>query len=300
MPSNRLWGLGALAVIDVLLGLATNIIANAIGKVGASVVAGTLILAIIVMFGRLMGQAGHRTLLFSVIGAVLLFAVAARNAPREKVRDVSTTSSSPAAVPPSPAPERLSLSQYLDRWRNGPVKIDVEHYNSWVQRATEDDEIDETVLDLRVGIRNESTEGIDLSTAPGSLVLLMNRSFDPGTYAVDQHRVAEVPPDWYLFAVGFDNDDNAITVNGKDHRIAWCGGPLGVGEEFSSSSPAENGVVFSVPPPATETASENDAVPPRAAHVLGLAWLDTDGTIRGYAPIEKWAGPNTIASFLHA
>jgi hypothetical protein len=301
MPINRLWGLGALAVIDVLLGLTTNIIADAIGKVGASVVAGTIFLTIIVTFAKLSSQSGRpSSLLISVIGALLLFAIAAKNAPRDPEQPVSSTSTAPAGTAPSPFPEKRSLSQYMAEWRNGPLKIDVEHYNSWVYRATDGDGIDETVLDLRVGIRNESTEGIDLSTAPGSLVLIMNESFDDGVYTVDQQRISEVPSEWYLFAVGFNRNNNVVTVSGKTHPIAWSGGLLGVGEEFSASSSAQNGIAYSVPPPAARAASENDAVSPRAAHVLGLAWLDPDGTIQGYTPTERWAGPNTIDSFLHA
>jgi hypothetical protein len=301
MPRKSLWVYGALAVIDVLLGVATNLLAETIGEAGASVVGGTMFLAIIVTFGKLIGNgAGRRTsLVVTVAGALLLFAITTANAPDQGARP-GPPAPSVSATSPSPVPTQRSLSQYLDEWRNGPVKIDVSHYNAWVSRATGDDDIDATRLDLRVGIRNESTAGIDLSTAPGSLVLIMNKSFDDDTYAVDQQRISEVPSDWYLFAVGFDNDENWVEVDGKRHPITWSGGSLGVGEEFSASSPAQNGVAYAVPPPASKSASEIDAVSPQAAHVIGVAWLGAQGTIQGYTPVEKWSGPNTMASFLHA
>ena len=312
MSSNRLWGLGALAVIDVMLAVATDLIAEAIGTLGAFAIAGTLFLAITVTFGKLVmredparasGWLGRQALLFlSVAGALGLFAIAAMNAPPRYVAHDQPLPSTPgtSSPAPSPSPAQLSLSQFLAKWQNGPVKLTVEHYNSWVSRADGKDDIDATIVDLRVSVRNESTEEIDLATAPDSLVLIMNEPFDDGTYAVDQQRIGEVPPEWYLYAVGFDNEDNFVEIDGKKHTIHWSGGTMGVGEDFSSSSPAQNGAAFAVPPPAAKSASEIDAVAPKAAHVLGLAWLGSDGTVQGYTPVECWAGPNSADSFLKA
>ena len=160
MLRDRLWTLAALAAIDVLLGLSTDLIADAIGRLNAFAIAGALSLAIGVAFGRKVldesavpagGRFGRRALLsVSMTGALGLFALTAASRPEEPARIVQAA---PGTTSPSPSPvaEKLTLSQYLQKWRNGPVKLTVEHYNSWVARATDEDEVDQAVLDLRVG-----------------------------------------------------------------------------------------------------------------------------------------------------
>lgn len=299
MARNQLWVLGAAAAANVLLGMGTDMIAAAIGGLSAFAIAGALSLAIGVTFGlKVVAEdlLPRRALLpLSMVGALGLFTIGVVNAPEQTGPTVQAAPSAPA---PSPVPVQLTLSQYLDKWRNGPVKLTVEHYNAWVFRATGDDDTDAAVIDLRVGVRNESTAGIDLASAPSSMVLITNEAFDADTYLVDQKRIPEIPAEWHLYAVGFDNDDQFVEADGKKHPIAWSGGTVDVGDDFSSPSPAQNGADYVLPAPATKTSSEIDAIPPTSVHVLGLAWIGSDGMVQGYTPVEQWIGPNKLGSFL--
>ncbi|GAA1617664.1 hypothetical protein [Actinoplanes couchii] len=329
MEDDRRRGFVALAIIDVLLAIASNLIAEQIGSLGAFSIAGAVFLAISVAFGRLLlgkdaavpsststaaGPVTRSTqprrqalLAFSVIGALTLFAIAAATTTNDKKsddnRDEGTRpTSQPATAAPSPSmspsPAPASLSEYYARWRNGPIRITVQHYNSWISRAENKEDIDATLVDVRVGIRNEGSDVVDLANAPDSLVLVMNSSFAADIYRVDQKAIPEVPAHWHLYCVGFDNDGRAVTVAGKEHSIKWTGGKLSVGDEFTSNSPAHNGAEYVLPASESKSSSELDAVSLSSAHVLGIGWLSTGGTILGYTPISQWAGPNTVESFL--
>jgi hypothetical protein len=75
--------------------------------------------------------AARVTLFLAVVAASSIVAAATSAATEhEKATPVPTVSTS--ARP-------LSLSEYIAKWRAGPVKLTVEHYNAWVVRKNSKD-----------------------------------------------------------------------------------------------------------------------------------------------------------------
>jgi hypothetical protein len=245
-------------------------------------------------------SATARILLVFVVVAVSALLAAALNGNTDHSKVPSATLGPSQTSSASPSPIELTLSQYLDRWRGGPVKIFVEHYNSWVVRAAKgSDDADYTEFDMRFRIRNETTGPIDLTAAPTSLVLVMNAAIpDDVTFTVAPQSLKELPSSWNLYGMGFQKAHDNVIASGKEYDIYWTGAALGVGDEFSSSSTVHNGVTYQVPAPSSKYENEMDSIPPSVVHVLGAAWISGDGTISGFAPTSDWSGPNSIDSFV--
>jgi hypothetical protein len=235
----------------------------------------------------------------AVLGLLTMTALTGRREHREEVR---------AQVTPSVSPAGQTLREYLLRWANGPVRISVDHYNAWVQRPAaatspaRGGAPGSTYVDLRVSIRNEGDGHIDLSAAPESLVLIVNSRFPDSADHDEVRDVPEIPATYHAYALGFDNADGHpdVIYKGTTYKIHWTGTGLDVGDEFAEDSPRKNGIGYEIPAPSERRATENNAVPLTAAHVLGVAWLDGSGRVRGYREVKDWAGPNSFDSFLKA
>jgi hypothetical protein len=233
-----------------------------------------------------------RVTLFLTVVAASSIVAAATSAATENEMSTPVPTVSTSARP-------LSLSEYVAKWRAGPVKLTVEHYNAWVVRKNSKDVKDWTEFDMRFSVRNETTGPLDLAEAPASLVLVRNAVYPAdSTFTDNQRSIAEVPADWNLYGVGFDNVPDYVSVGDKKYDIFWTGSTLKVADEFTSASTAGNGISYQMPAPARALKGEVDAVAPSAVNVIGAAWLGTDGLIQGFTPTSEWKGPNSIDSFI--
>lgn len=135
-------------------------------------------------------------------------------------------------------------------------------------------------IKIKVEISNLSASPIDLSVTPTTRLYLLVPSLEgwdpppgtaqPITTVLDGEPVSGVPPNPDGYAEPFGS--------GQTFATHWSAGVLAPGETFIDLRNREGDLVFYVP------------VRGESLAILGLAWVEADGTIRGIAPPDAWTG----------
>jgi hypothetical protein len=203
------------------------------------------------------------------------------------------------------APE--SLSQYLASWRAGPVQISVQGYFSHEEQAYKEVSgkwkpinANWSNVALRVSVQNLTDQSLDLPSAHTHLVLVVDAPFPRGTpVRMPPKPLAGIPSQLHLYSVGFPTGTSDVEdENHKIHISGWTGRTLGVGDVFSSLNIRDNSAIYTVPSTVHRVISNYVTTSPARLHILGVAWLGSDGNILGFSPASEWPGKNSLASFL--
>ncbi|WP_433796352.1 hypothetical protein [Actinoplanes sp. CA-252034] len=210
---------------------------------------------------------------------------------------ISPAPPSPPSPSPSPSPVSLGRKEAMAQWAAGPVKMRVDHYNSWVYWPEKgDDEEPASWAQLRISLTNRGDAGLVLSDATGRLLLVTNAEPEVPSALVTVVELPGLNAGQELYGVPFQ-DLLTFTYGGEKQDVAWKGEQVDPGATFTADSPDGNGVSYELTPPTADPGDDQD-VTPASLHIVGVAWVDETGEVQGFTPVSAWTGPNTTDSFL--
>ncbi|MEU4242400.1 hypothetical protein [Actinoplanes sp. NPDC026619] len=208
-----------------------------------------------------------------------------------------SASSAPApTVAPSPSPALLDRKEALAAWAAGPVKIRVDHYLSYLDRAEKRSD-DYTWVHLRTSVTNKTSDPLDLTSAEQNLVLVMDtepKLVDGDATSFQMDGLVATQP---LFGAGFSDGCAITSDDGTEHDITWTGKSVAAGSTFTSKHVNGNGITYWFPPISSK-ATDDVTVAPGKLHILGIGWRDAYGEMQGFTPVSAWKGPNSQKAFL--